>query len=170
LQTLDKESSNNIEWTPKNILLISIAVLFLIAGIMYGTFTAKNDLVEKRKKLNVMTLDEVGTYILNKNQGTVTIDSITKIRNMHLNGNTLELPYYVSEGFLHKFSSTIESEENTKLRVQKDTLDEDCSKTSFSVFLEKGGVMHYTYRLENRDNSKYLYDFNNTWEMCSNNL
>ena len=168
MQTSDKTPTNNIEWTPKNIVILSIAILFLIGGILYGTTTASNDLAEKRQKLMAMTLDEVGAYILDKNQGTVVIDPITKVRDMRINGNTLELPYYVSEGFLQKFSSALESEENTKLRVQKDTLYEDCSKTSFSVFLEKGGIMHYTYRLEDRHSSKYLYDFNNTWEMCPN--
>ena len=159
-------SLEEIEWTPKNILLISIAVLFLIGGIIYGISTSNSDLAKKRQKLEAMSLNEVGAYILDKNQGTVIIDPITKVHNMHLNGNILELPYYVSEGFLHKFASAIESEANSKIRVQKDTLDEDCSKTSFSVFLEKGGTMHYTYRLEKEGDTHYMFDFNNTWEMC----
>ena len=167
MESSKQKPSNDIEWTPKNILIISIAVLFLIGGIMYGTSTANSDLAKKRQKLEAMSLSEVGAYILDKNPGTVIIDPITKVRDMHLNGSTLELPYYVSEGFLHKFSSSLESEGNTKLRVQKDTLDEDCSKTSFSVFLEKGGVMHYIYKLEKGDDVSYMFDFNNTWEMCS---
>lgn len=113
-----------------------------------------------------MSLREVASYILENNSGTVIIDPITKVKNMYANNNVLELPYYVSDGFLRKFASAIESEESTKTRLQKDTLDEDCSKTAFSIFMQKGGVMHYTYRLDNNSENTYLFDFNNTWEMC----
>ncbi|MEN8194196.1 MAG: hypothetical protein ABFS12_15335 [Bacteroidota bacterium] len=155
-----------IELTPKNMFIMSLAILFLIGAVGYGINTSQNELEEKRERLNTMSLQEVAAYILEKNSGTVIIDPITKVKNMYVNNNVLELPYYVSDGFLRKFASAIESEESSKVRLQKDTLDEDCSKTALSVFMQKGGVMHYTYRLENNSEDTYLFDFNNTWEMC----
>jgi len=128
--------------------------------------TAQGDLTEKRERLSAMSLQEVGEYIMKKNPGTVTIDPITNVRNIYLHDTVLELPYYVSDGFLSKFTSAIESPEKTKHRVQKDTLNEDCRKTAFSVFLQKGGIMHYTYRLQKDTESEFLFDFNNTWEKC----
>ena len=138
--------------------------------IIYSAINTQNDWEEKRQELSAMSIDELGEYILDKNEGTVKIDSITKIRNMHLNGNTLELPYYVKKGFLHKLISMLKSEKDIKQHIQEDTLDEDCSKMAFSIFLQKGGVMHYTYRLEDQGHSKYLYDFNNTWDMCPKDI
>lgn len=169
MKSTEQKPSNDIEWTQKNILLLSIAILFLIGGILYGTSTANSDLKEKRKKLEAMSLYEVGTYILDKNPGTVVIDPITKVRDMHINGDILELPYYVSEGFLSSLTTSLTTKEKQKELLQADTLQEDCSKTSFSVFLQKGGTMHYIYRLEKDGDISYLYDFNNTWEMCPKN-
>jgi len=165
LSYADDKKKQPIEFTPKNIFILSLAILFLIGTIAYGINTSQNKLEEKREYLNKMSLQEIATYILKKNSGTIIIDPITKVKNMYVNGNVLELPYYVSDGFLDKFTSTIESGESTKLRLQKDTLDEDCSKTAFSIFMRKGGIMHYTYKLDNSENT-YMYDFNNTWEMC----
>jgi len=161
-----EEGKQEIEFTPKNMFMLSLAIMFLIGAIAYGTNTAQNELEEKRERLSKMTLQEVAEYILDKNAGTVIIDPITKIKNMYLDNNVLELPYYVSDGFLLKFASALESKESSKERVQKDTLDEDCSKTALSIFMQKGGVMHYTYRLDNKSENNYLFDFNNTWEMC----
>jgi len=160
------EEKVSIEWTPANILLILLASLVLVGGIAYGLGTAKNDLNEKRERLLKLTLNEVGTYILEHNSGTTKIDTITTMRGMSLDGKVMEIPYYVSEGFLHKVNQMMESTERTKRRVQRDLLNEDCSKTAFSVFMQKGGIMHYTYRLEKAGESIYLFDFNNTRELC----
>lgn len=165
MQEKNEKKKEHIEFTPKNIFLLSLAILFLIGAVVYGINTSQIELEEKRERLNAMSLQEVALYILEKNPGTVIIDPITKVKNMYVNDNVLELPYYVSDGFLSKFALSVGSEESAKVRLQKDTLNEDCSKTAFSVFMQKGGVMHYTYRLDNSENT-YIFDFNNTWEMC----
>lgn len=161
----EENKKEQIPYTPKNIFFLSLAVLFLIGAIAYGINTSQIELEEKRERLNTMSLQEVAVYILEKNPGTVIIDPVTKVKNMYVNKNVLELPYYVSDGFLSKSALSIGSEESAKVRLQKDTLNEDCTKTAISVFMQKGGVMHYTYRLDNSDNT-YIFDFNNTWEMC----
>ena len=163
-----EQNEQSIELNKKNITLLSFAVLFLIGSIIYGLNTSQENLVAKRKRLNALSLQEVAEYIIEKNPGTIIIDPITKIRNIYFKGNTLEFPFYLSEGFLLKLNSKLESLEETKKRVMNDTIQEDCTKTAFSVFLQKGGVIHYTYRLDNDNEDNYLFDFNNTWEMCQN--
>lgn len=163
-------SLEEIEWTPKNILMITFALLVLIGGFGYGIVESEHVKEEKREKLRAMSLEEVGHYIIEHNDGTVHIDIITKVKNIHLVGNTLEFPFYLTNGFLKKISTKIiGGVESHKKLIQEDTLKEDCSKTTFKVFLEKGGIMHYTYKVVKNKKETFLFDFNNTNEMCPKN-
>ena len=167
MQQEPQDKTNAIEWTPKNILTIGLTVLFSITIVTYSMYSSLDKLYKKREKFNAMTLQEIGAHILEENSGTVNIDLITKVRGMYLEGHTIELPYYISEGLLYRLTSKVESKSGAKRRLQEDTLEEDCSKPAFAAFLQKGGVMHYTYRVDKRNNDEYLFDFNNTWEMCT---
>jgi len=161
------QSLEEIEWTHKNIVMLSLALVVLFAGIGYGMWESNNIIEQKREKLQKMSLDELGVYIIEHNEGTVHIDLITQVKDIYLSGNRLVFPYYVSEGFLRKLATKASGGlERNKLYLQKNTLKEDCSKTAFRIFLQKGGVMHYEYRLVKDGEEKFLFDFNNTYEMC----
>ena len=147
----------------KNSILFVVAVLFTLGSIFYSLVTTKDELSKKRARLNTYTIEEVAAYIMEKNPGIVHIDAITKIHPISFRGNILEFPYHVKDGFLRKFASGLYSTESIKASLQNDTLGEDCRKTAFSVFLQKGGVMHYTYYLDKDTGSEFLFDFNNTW-------
>ena len=167
----DQKRNNNKnkpsgEFNIKEFTLLVIAVTFLFGSFIYGLNTSHKNLAEKRDRLNKRTLQEVAEYIMEKNPGTLHIDAITNVHPISLNGNVLEWPFYVSDGFLRKFTSGLQSTENIKNRIQRDTLNEDCTKTAFSVFLQKGGVMHYTYHLQKDTGDEFLFEFNNTWEKC----
>ena len=150
--------------------MIFIALLILIGGIGYGIVESENIKKEIREKLRAMTLEEVGNYIIQHNTGTLKIDMITKIKDIHLVGNTLEFPFYVNNGFLKKISTKlVGGSESHKKLIQKDTLEENCTKSAFKIFLEKGGVIHYTYRLLKNGKETFLFDFNNTNKMCPKN-
>ena len=164
------KSYNNleeIEWTPKNIIMISLAVLFLIAGVVYGLVDAANQKAAKRAKIEAMTVTEVGEYIIKHNGDDVRIDMITRVKKMYLKGETLYLPYYVQEGFLRKLSSTlVGGVENNQYLLQHETLKEDCEKLAFRIFLEKGGVMHYEYKMIKEGEEKALFGFENRLSSC----
>ena len=161
-------SLSDIEWTPKNIAMVTAASLVMLCGIWYGNYRSVQMHKEKERKLQALSLEELGTYIVRHNSGIVKIDWVTSVKNVHLeHNNTLEFPYHVSDNFL----SRIETKDLTKKRknLQYDTLQEDCSKLAFKLFLKKGGEIHYTYYLVKRGTKKYLFDFNNTYDMCPQN-
>lgn len=157
-----------IEWTLRNILL-AVSTISIVLVIAWNSIeSSQKELKEKRERLNSMTIQEVAAYIIEKNPGVIHIDAITKIYPISFHDNVLEFPYQVTDGFLSKFTSGIYAEDKMKTHLQNDTLTEDCRKTAFSVFLEKGGVMRYTYHLREEHRSKFLFDFNNTWDLCHN--
>lgn len=162
----NKTNKPSNEFNIKEFTLLVIVVIFLFGSIIYGLTTSHENLADKRERLNKLSLQEVAEYIMEKNPGTLHIDAITKVHPISLHGNVLEWPFYVRDGFLRRFSSGLQSTEGIKNRLQRDTLNEDCRKTAFSVFLQKGGVMHYTYHLQKDTGNEFLFEFNNTWEKC----
>jgi hypothetical protein len=160
------ENNQSIEFNKTNSTLLFIAIVFMIGSIYYSLSSTLNELDEKRARLNAMTIQGVAGYIMEKNPGIIRIDAITKIHPISLHENVLEFPYYVKDSFLRRFASSLQSTEDIKNRLQWDTLNEDCKKTAFSVFLQKGGIMHYTYRLQKDTGSEFLFEFSNTWDQC----
>lgn len=160
--------SIEIEWTPKNILL-AISIIIILLSIAWNSIeSTQKEMKAKRERLNSMTIEEVAEYIMEKNPGVIHIDAITKVYPISYHDKILEFPYHVTDGFLRKFTSGIYSNIKMKKHLQNDTLNEDCRKTAFSVFLQKGGVTHYTYHLQKNDTVEFLFEFNNTWDLCHN--
>jgi len=156
---------SNIEWTPKNLSMITLALLVMFGGIWYGSYRSVQLHNEKKQKLQAMSLQQLGAYIIKHNSGTVRIDWVTTVKDVHLeNNNTLEFPYHVTDNFLSSIGlSNIDKKQKD---LQYDTLKEDCSKLAFKLFLQKGGRMHYTYYLFKQETKRYLFDFYNTYNMC----
>jgi len=147
--------------------MITGASLVLLGGIAYGIFESQQILKEKEKKFQTMSIEDLGSYIVKHNQGEVKIDPLTTVKGVYFHDNVLEFPYYVTDNFLTKSVSNIFSMKKQKYEMQKSTLEEDCSKTALKIFLQKGGKMHYLYRLQKKDaKPQYLFDFNNTYELC----
>lgn len=161
------QESQAIEMTPKNIVMLVLAFFVLIIGVNYGLNSVSESKKQKRERLMAMPLAGVGGYIIDKNPGVIHIDAITRVNGITLQGNTLEYPYIVQDGFLRQMGSMISDTASKRERVYRDLLNEDCSKTAFSVFMQKGGIMHYTYHLEKENELVFLFDFNNTWDQCS---
>ena len=60
---VDENKKQQLGLTPRNIVILSIAILFLIGAIQYGTTGYQNELAEKRKRLNAMNLQEVAAVM-----------------------------------------------------------------------------------------------------------
>jgi hypothetical protein len=158
---------SEIEWTPKNILMVAAASVFMLSGIWYGNYRSVKMLEEKKAKFHAMTLKELGEYIIEKNSGVVKIDMITKVKGVYMKDNKLIFPYHVTDGFLSKLSTKIKGgEDSMKQYLQEDTIEEDCSKTAFRIFLDKGGIMYYEYYLVRDEIKTFLFSFENTFSMC----
>lgn len=156
--------------TQNNTFLLVIAVAVFIGGVYYGFSKADSDKQKKRERLEKMEPSEIAQIIIEKNPGTLFIDPITRIDGISYRDNVLTYPYIVTKSFLNKLGGFKRSKKNIKQRLHKKLLQEDCTKTSFSVFMQKGGVMYYTYHLEKEDSKEFLFDFNHTWDMCSKTL
>ena len=161
------EEQKSIKWSKKNILAVASALLFAIGIVTYSMTSSLQKLNDKRARFNAMNLDQVAHHILKENEGTVYIDLITSVRNITWEHPTLHFPYYVKEGYLYQLTSGITSKEKIIYKLQESTLKEDCSKAAFAAFLQKGGTMHYTYYLEKEGESRYLFEFTNSWEQCT---
>lgn len=145
--------------------MVAVASLIMLGGIWYGSYRSIQLRNEKKQKLQAMSLQQLGAYIIEHNSGTLHIDWVTSVKDIHLeHNNTLEFPFHVADNFLSRMKLTDLTKKQKDL--QYDTLQEDCSKLAFKYFLKKGGKMHYTYYLVKRGTKKYLFDFNNTYDMC----
>lgn len=161
------EETRTIVWSRKNILTVASALLFAIGIVTYSMTSSLQKLNDKRAYFNAMSLDQVANHILEENDGTVYIDPITRVRNITWDHHTLHFPYYVKEGYLYRLTSGLASKDKIIHKLQESTLKEDCSKAAFAAFLQKGGTMHYTYYLEKEGGSRYLFEFTNSWELCT---
>ena len=155
-----------IEWSIKNIFIILSALLFAFYGLSYGLSTADKQLKEKRDRMMAMPISDIAEYIISKNSGR-SIDLITTIDHIEYNDKTLTYYYTVKSGFLKELASFIEDREALKKRVTSEFILEDCKKTAFNVFMEKGGKMHYIYHSVSGNEKNYLFDVNVTQKFCT---
>ena len=162
----EKKASPEIEWNTKNIMLLSGALLFMVSAILYGVHTANEQLAQKRKKMMTLPIQEIADYIIDHNNHR-RIGPITKIDRILYKGHTLTFYYQIEGGILEKAASSMQSIEEFRKRVTGEFKTEDCSKTSFSVFLDKNGTIHYIYHNATDGNETFMFDINITKEMCS---
>ena len=165
-QKKKKEGKTSFEWSIKNIIFIIIALLFMILMISYGFMQADIDKVERKIKYQKMSLSELGHYItdINHNNG---IDVATYIEKSEYDNERIRFYYIVTKGIL--FKSLIfmgEGREVARKEIIEGIRQEDCSKTAFVTFLEKGGVMQYIYHEKDDNNQHFLFDVNITYDMC----
>jgi hypothetical protein len=153
------KSKEKITVTPSNLLLLIVALLFLVFTITYGLNTAEREYNERKANFLEMPIDRVGGYIAEKNSRKNRIDSITTVRPIHYKNGALYIDYDIKKGFLQAFVGKIESLDETKERVKTDLISENCSKSSHSAFLQKGGVIYYRYHLRDKDMTKPLFSF-----------
>lgn len=163
----EKRDIPDIEWNIKNISLLSGALLFMVGAILYGVNTADEQLAQKRKKIMAMPISEVADYIIAHNDNR-RIDPITKIDKIIYKEYTMTFYYQVEGGMLEKAASYIQNIDSFKARVTREFKAEDCSKTAFSVFLDKNGTMHYVYHKVTDNNKAFMFDVNITKEICDN--
>ena len=153
-------ANGNIEMNSKNIFMLGIAIIFLIAAISYGINTADNELKEKRAKMMQMDIEQVAQHIIKHANGT-HLDPVTKIADVRYKDNVLTFYYRVS-------LATKSMIKSIKSRVTGEFESEDCSKTASSVFLEKNGILHYRYyKSDINDEENFVFDVNVTKKACS---
>ncbi len=104
----------DFELNGKNIIILLIAFGFLFYGIFQGTQKAIIQKKERVEKFMSMPMYELAKYIQKKNSTTTNVDQITKRDPIIINGNILEINYYLKDGFLFKSISKIESLEESK--------------------------------------------------------
>ena len=168
---ISKNNTNikpSFSWSKENILYVVLAVFFMLIMFSYGFRQADIDKIERKIKYQKMSISELGHYItdINTNNG---IDIATYIEKSEFIENRIRFYYVVSMGVVSKslvFNGN--ARERNKKEIIEDIRQEDCSKTAFLTFLEKGGVMEYIYHEKIGNHKQFMFDINITYDMCLN--
>ena len=151
---------SDITFNLKNIIILSLALLFLFLAVSRGFKTAETQKQERIQRFMDMSFPELGEYIVKKNNRKNNIDFITFVKPIMLKDETLIIDYYVKEGFVYDtISSAIDLEDHQK-SLFNDLVSENCSKTAHRTFLNRGGKILYSYYLQEKGKEdKFLFRF-----------
>ena len=152
--------NNDISLNLKNIIILSLAFMFLSLSILHGFKTAKDQKQKKIQKFMNMSFFELGQYIVKKNNSKNNIDFITYIKPIRLKNDTLIVDYYVEDGFFYDTSTSLVGHKKIQKYIFNDLVSENCTKTAHRTFLKRGGKIRYSYYLVKKDEEdKFLFTF-----------
>ncbi len=161
------KENNNFQVTKTNLIFLLGSVIFLIFSVQKGLNDADKMLKEKEKKFAAMDISEIGKYIVSKNSMVNKIDPITSIRPTTYKNKTLTIIYDVKDGFFYRTESSLIEIEKKKINIQKELVNENCTKTAHKMFIKKGGRINYTYYLFTKGKYKYLFNFKIDNKSCN---
>ena len=156
----------SFSWNTQNIFYTIVALLFMVGMVFYGLKQAEIEKKERKIKFQKMDIDELGNYIttINSSNG---IGIATYIEKSIYKENRIQFYYVVSKGIISDSLVLMgDAIERTKEEIIEDIRQEDCTKTAFHTFLEKGGVIEYIYHKKKNDKKRFMFDANITYNMC----
>ncbi len=162
---------NDITFNLKNSLILVASLLFLLFAISQGFHKAEVEKEQKVQRFMQMSFEELGAYIVKKNSRKNRIDTITYIKPIVLEGDTLMIDYYVQEGFFYDAITSVVGLEKNRDFIYGELLSENCSKSAHRTFLNRGGKMRYRYYLVAEDKEdRFLFTFDIDKAACESSL